>query len=665
MPFADSPLKGLPDRREILLGLRSPWVWLTLILSLALDCWIWKQAEAKVAFQNKVRFEKRITDITGTIQARVQSDEALLRGAAGLYAASQRLRAEEWRSYIASLKLERNMPGIRGVALSVRLRPGEGRGWAARARVDVPKGFHPWPAADGEEKTPIVYIHPDDSSNMEAVGFDMSTMPVRERAMEQACDHAGPALSGKLLLVGEISEYPTNQWGIVMYLPIFPHGPAPGSIEERRASIVGFVSSGIRIGDFMQSLMPGQPANDVGFRLYDGETVHPRNLLYQSENFPAHPEAGGKRVMTRVDSVSQYGRTWTYQFVAGPGFFGASDSTRPDLLMVLGALVSLLLAAGVLVLLTTRLRAQRLAETMTAELRALQSNLESLVARRTRELEAANKDLAEEMQRRAEGEEQLRQSQKIEAIGRMAGGIAHDFNNILTAINGYTDLSIEMAPPDSPLLPNLEEVRRAGRMASTLTRQLLAFSRKQVLAPRVVGLNDAVEGVSRMLRHLLGTGVDLSFSLSRDAGMVRVDPGQLHQVLINLVLNARDAMPEGGRISIETGRLILERRQAEGLVGEATRSSEAGIPPGRYCALTVTDSGHGMDEAVMSRLFEPYFTTKRQSSNAGTGLGLSTVYGIIRQSGGYIQVYSKPGIGTSFRILLPELESAHASVETA
>jgi signal transduction histidine kinase len=269
------------------------------------------------------------------------------------------------------------------------------------------------------------------------------------------------------------------------------------------------------------------------------------------------------------------------------------------------------------------------------------------------------------MRRRAAGEEQLRQSQKIEAIGRMAGGIAHDFNNILTAINGYTDLSIEMAAADSPLLPNLEEVRRAGQMASTLTRQLLAFSRKQVLAPRVVGLNDTIEGVSRMLRHLIGTGIDLTFDLSREAGMVRVDPGQLHQVLINLVLNARDAMPEGGRITIGTGKLILERQQAEGLVGEATRSTEAGIPPGRYCALTVTDSGHGMDEAVMSRLFEPYFSTKRQSSNAGTGLGLSTVYGIIRQSGGYVQVYSKPGSGTLFRILLPELESAMTPVETA
>jgi signal transduction histidine kinase len=326
-------------------------------------------------------------------------------------------------------------------------------------------------------------------------------------------------------------------------------------------------------------------------------------------------------------------------------------------ILALGAAVSLLLSAAMFILTTTRQRAERLAERMTAELRALQANLEQLVVRRTRELEAANRELGAEMERRAVREEQLRQAQKMEAIGRLAGGVAHDFNNLLTAINGYAALTLDMTDASSPIHGHLEEIRRAGEMAAALTRQLLAYSRKQLLEPRVVSLNEAVGDMARMIQRLIGGDIKVDLKLDPAAGSVRVDPSQLQQALINLSLNARDAMPEGGKLAIETAAVVQSEADAGGLVGEAARSGEGGVPPGRYAVLTVRDTGQGMDEDVKARLFEPYFTTKQLGRDKGTGLGLSMVYGIVRQSGGHIQVFSEPGLGTAFRIFLPEVQA--------
>ena len=253
---------------------------------------------------------------------------------------------------------------------------------------------------------------------------------------------------------------------------------------------------------------------------------------------------------------------------------------------------------------------------------------------------------ARDITERRKLEEQLRQAQKMEAVGQLAGGVAHDFNNLLTAILGYCNLMIDDIPKEDPLRQDLEEIKSAGERAAALTRQLLAFSRRQMLQPQVVDLNALVRQLEKLLRRLISEDVELVTALAPSLPAVKVDPASIEQVLVNLAVNARDAMPDGGRLTIETSTVELD----SSYVG-----THPSVVPGRYVMLTVSDTGQGMDAATRARIFEPFFTTKDQGK--GSGLGLATVYGIIQQSGGSIWVYSEPGQGTSFKVYLPTTES--------
>ncbi len=262
----------------------------------------------------------------------------------------------------------------------------------------------------------------------------------------------------------------------------------------------------------------------------------------------------------------------------------------------------------------------------------------------------------------ARSREQLQQAQKMEAVGRLAGGIAHDFNNILTVISGYCDLVFDRLPEDSPLREDMREIIKASARASSLTSQLLAFSRKQVLQPRVISVNEMVSNMGNMLRRVIGEDIELATFLDPEAGNFRADPGQIEQVIMNLAVNSRDAMPRGGKLTIETSNRLLDQSY--------TREHPE-VKPGEYVRLTVSDTGHGMDADTMSRIFEPFFTTKEKGK--GTGLGLPMAYGIIKQSEGYISCYSEPGKGTIFVLYFPrtsvepgsELASEHANSEVA
>jgi signal transduction histidine kinase/CheY-like chemotaxis protein len=239
--------------------------------------------------------------------------------------------------------------------------------------------------------------------------------------------------------------------------------------------------------------------------------------------------------------------------------------------------------------------------------------------------------------------ERLRLASRLEAVGQLAGGIAHDFNNLLTAISGYSELLLGRLGPGEPMRAELVEIHRAGERAADLTRQLLAFSRIQVLEPRRLDLNVEVREAASMLRRLIGEAIELVLDLDPALGTVEADPGQLHQVILNLAVNARDAMPGGGTLTLATDEVAFDRPDRS--------HPEVAMPAGRWVRLLVTDTGTGMDEQTRARIFEPFFTTKE--AGKGTGLGLSTVYGIVKQSGGYIWASSEPGAGTSFEIYLP------------
>jgi two-component system cell cycle sensor histidine kinase/response regulator CckA len=242
-------------------------------------------------------------------------------------------------------------------------------------------------------------------------------------------------------------------------------------------------------------------------------------------------------------------------------------------------------------------------------------------------------------------EEQLRQAQKMEAVGMLAGGVAHDFNNLLTIITGYSQLILNNLKANDPNRNSAEQIMKASERAATLTSQLLAFSRRQVLQPKVLDLNRLIGSLSTMLRRLIGEDIDLRLELRNDLGQVSADAGQIEQVLMNLVVNARDAMPRGGTLTMETANVQI----ANNFKGRYTS-----LKPGAYTLIAVSDTGTGMDEATLARLFEPFFTTK--GMGRGTGLGLSTVFGIVKQSGGGVEVYSVPNQGTSVKIYLPRID---------
>jgi signal transduction histidine kinase/ActR/RegA family two-component response regulator len=392
-----------------------------------------------------------------------------------------------------------------------------------------------------------------------------------------------------------------------------------------------------------------------------GENVGVSSLVAVDEQQVAEQLKSGSRPLE-----AQLGRRHFYT-----GSLELMPGARPNLTFVvlksdeealasIGRLNHLLVGLGLIVVLAGVMLVYLISDTFTKPLGSLVEGVRALeegdfgypltaaggdeLARVTRAFESMRNTLERNQEQREQLEEQLRQAQKMDALGRLAGGVAHDFNNLLTVIKGNSDLALERVKPTDAVHGNCEQIRRVADRAALLTRQLLAFSRRQMLQPKILDLNELIVEMGRLLKRLLREDIEYKVHLGEPLGRVQADPGQIEQVLLNLIVNASDAMPQGGTLTIETENVRVDDRYAQ---------SRTPLAIGEYVMLAVSDTGHGMDANIKTRIFEPFFTTKEPGK--GTGLGLATVYGVVKQSSGYIFVDSAPGAGARFEIYLPQV----------
>jgi len=568
-------------------------------------------------------------NIAAALQTTFQVDLVALQGVAAYLNTAGDVSREQFRQFVTP-GLEQH-PGLLAIEWVPRILHADRDSFVARVRAEGFPGFRLTERGPGGERIemgprgeyyPILYVEPF-AGNVAAFGYaDMGES--RSQAIAAARDSGRPAASARLELIQE----QTKHFGLLVFVPLYEEGVIPTTLAERRRLLRGFAEGVFRIDALFRAELDHLSRRGTRFALFDDADSTDVRPLYLSNEPPGRPapwlmtQAEGAALRSRLenglhvhDVVELAGRPFDLVTFATADFASALPGLEPLLILVGGMLLTLLLASYLSLHMSRTARVEELVLARTAELRA--------------------------------SEAQLRQAQRLESVGRLAGGIAHDFNNLLTAIIGGVQLAGLDAPPGSPLAQELQNVRQAADRAATLVRQLLAFSRRQVLHPEPIDLNAVILDMHGMLQRLVGEGLELVVQLQEGLGHVHADRGQMEQVILNLVLNARDAMPGDGKVTLSTANEVIDQ---DGARRHLVRFS-------------VSDTGAGMSELVRSRIFEPFFSTKEVGK--GTGLGLSTVYGIVTQSGGTIDVASEPGKGTRFDIRLPHHQVATEALAAA
>ncbi len=568
---------------------------------------------------------------------------ALLRGAAGLFAAAHdEVSLADFRAYVGRVDVVRRYPGFLAIGFTPVLPKADRERLTAGLRAQGIADFTIHPTSDASLIAPIAYAEPANARNRVAIGFDVLTSPARREMVERARDSGVAATSARLQLQQEIDA--DKQAGFLVATPLYAGGTVPTTLEARRAAFRGFTFGAFRADDLFASIIATGAEDEAALVVYDGPPGE-ATLLHRSPPRAGAPDTADFR---RAAGLEIGGRAWTVVFTSRAPRDRASAERDPWLIGGGGALATILLSLAAL----RQRRTQR-------EVQRLNASLEARVAERTHDLLDVNERLREVGEERLKAEEQLRQSQKMEAVGQLTGGLAHDFNNLLTGIGGSLELlGRRLARGDaSNARRYVATAQDAVDRAAALTHRLLAFARRQTLDPKPTDANRLVGGMEDMVRRTMGPAIAVETVLADALWPILCDPSQLENALLNLCINARDAMREGGRFTIATGNVELAAAEAEG----------HDMAPGDYVRLRVADTGTGMAPETAARAFDPFFTTKPLGQ--GTGLGLSMIYGFARQSGGQARIRSALGEGTAVEIDLPrfrgEVEQPLAPAATA
>lgn len=555
------------------------------------------------AGRRTARFDMLADNMVSAIHARMLAQLTLLRAAAGFFLASNEVTPDDFRNFVTRLRLTHYYAGVLGIGYAEYL-PDRASiaAFEKRTRAEGLSDYRVWPDGMRSDYSAIRYLEPLNRRNRFALGYDMLSDQTRRDAMESARFTDQARVSGRVKLVQEIDA--VKQPGFLIYLAVFDGKGGPHTLR-------GWVYSPLRAFDLFGATFSSHDLAQLTIEVFDQQPSEDR-LLFRSGPAQPHPS------LQRIRRIEAGGRIWIVRLTSRPRFDDSQTFPLSILVAGGGALISLLIA----ILMSQQLRAT--------------TRTEREVELRTAELRDANARMSAEATARAEAEAQVRQMQKMEAIGQLTGGIAHDFNNMLAVVLGNLDIAERRADQPDKVRRAVSNARDGATRAAQLTQRLLAFGRRQSLDPHPINVNTLIGDMTELLHRALSEAVTLETRLTPDAWRCFADSVQLENAILNLVINARDAMPDGGAVTVETANV---------------RQADASGELRDFVSVAVRDTGCGMSQEVLARAIEPFFTTK--AIGRGTGLGLSQVYGFVTQSGGSLDVDSTPGRGTTVTILLP------------